>query len=228
MSARTAAILNLDIPPTPKFVLVVIDSHTDGTGETMLSGDVLSAQTGLARETISRAVVFLEERKLLSVDRRPTEVNIYRVLLPAGTALALTSTPRSAPPVATPRRAAPTVLPSVVTPNEQQAALWQAFDRLCGMLPENASVQWQRIRLKSCQLCVERGISAEELEAAARALGLQPGYGAGEQALIAEVMDIRGTPERSAYGRPMFKKPDTVSKVNEGLRMFREARSAGN
>lgn len=226
MSTRTSAILNLDIPPTPKFVLVVIDSHTDGTGETMLSGDVLSAQTGLARETISRAICFLEDRKLLLVDRRPTEVNVYRLTLPVGTALAIT--PGAAPAAYPLRTAPPRPSPSLVTPNEQQAAVWQAFDRLCGPLSGNASVQWQRIRLKCCQQCVERGISPDELEAAARALGLQPGYGAGEQALIAEVMDMRGTPEKPGYGRPVFRKPDTVSKIDEGLRMFREARSAGN
>lgn len=227
MSTRTAAILSLDLPPTPKFVLVVIEAHTDAAGEATLSGDVLAAQSGLARETVSRAIVFLERAGFLHVDRQPTTVNLYRVTLPDGGAAApLSRLPSArAAPLAHPRAAPPR--PSFVTPTPQQAEVWQAFDRLCGTLNENASVQWQRIRLKCCQRCVEAGISVDELEAAARALGLQPGYGAGEQALIAEVMEMRGE-KPQPYGRPVFKRPDIVDKANEGMRMFREARNAGN
>ena len=38
-----------------------------------------------------------------------------------------------------------------------------------------------------------------------------------------EVLEGRGQRQQTTYGRPVFKKPDTVEKVSEGLRMFREA-----
>jgi hypothetical protein len=108
-----------------------------------------------------------------------------------------------------------------------EAAVWQVFDVLCGVLPESASVRWQSVRLKCCKQCVERGVTREELEAAARFLGLQPGRGAGEQALIDQALEARGEKPQT-YGRPVFTKPDTVEKIMGASKRFMEMGDARN
>jgi DNA-binding MarR family transcriptional regulator len=70
-----------DLTPSERFVLAVLAHRANDQGE-VIGGEWISNETGLSRNTISRAVRSLKKAETLTVKNRPNRANLYTLATP--------------------------------------------------------------------------------------------------------------------------------------------------